>query len=36
MTSIPVSEMEKEMKYCDFADAMNEFENQNVISMYWD
>lgn len=28
--------MEKEIQYCDFADAMNEFENQNVISMYWD
>ncbi len=27
--------MENEMQYCDFADALNEFENQNVISMYW-
>ena len=28
--------MGSETQYCDFADALNEFENQNVISMYWD
>ena len=25
-----------EKQYCDFTNALNEFENQNVISMYWD
>jgi len=28
--------MESETQYCDFADALNELEGQNVISLYWD
>jgi len=28
--------MGNEVQYCDFADVLNEFENENVISMYWD
>lgn len=28
--------MRNEKQYCDFVDALDEFENQNVFSMYWD
>lgn len=28
--------MTDETHYCDFADALNGYENQNIISIYWD